>query len=702
MFFSYHPTKFLALAGTVLAVSVVPSPACGPDFPNAYLASPGESLAALPTLCFAAELDRLLPSGSPRSEPSQTQNTELMEVREVLAATGLSRRKIETAVAGFSRENPPAALPPEFQLYTRGARAWHGDRPAEALVAWRELLALPPEHRHYRTTWAAYMIGRTLWDSDGELARASFQQVREAAAHGFADGENLAVASLGWEARVHLRQENYAEALRLYFRQYAAGDPGALNSLQLTLQKIFQRSDEIEAGGAAPNATRWEEGLRSIASDQTLRGVVTAWFSSRGGPRAPWSLRATRHFRQWLAALPKSEALGAAEADRWAWTSYQNGQWAEAGAFAKLAPASAPVSEWVRAMLLLREGDLAAAADHLTGATRGFPEDPALNSKLFLGDDTRFESTHEDLPDRALSGVRGALALQREQFSEALRLLLHAGHWADAAYVAERVLTVDELTLFVRDEVPTQPAPVQSNPWWSPDTRAATATRDLRHLLARRLTRAGQFDRARDYFPADLRPVFDSYVQDVRTGYREDLPARERAQALWRAAHLAKDHGMELQGTELAPDYAITDGNFEWPNTGQVRHTDKAYLGRSRWYGLPQPAGLAALNAATDAELDRNARQHPPTKRYHYRQRAAQLAWLAATLLPDNDDRTALILNTAGRWIAPRYPEDADLYYKTLVFRCSQTALGREAAAKHWFVPPATESARPENPVPAL
>ena len=74
------------------------------------------------------------------------------------------------------------------------------------------------------------------------------------------------------------------------------------------------------------------------------------------------------------------------------------------------------------------------------------------------------------------------------------------------------------------------------------------------------------------------------------------------------------------------------------------------------------------------------------------------MAWLASTLLPDNDDQTALILNTAGRWIAARYPEDAELFYKTLVFRCPRTELGRAALARRWLVPTTEASTTSVSP----
>ena len=679
----FSPVSFLRIATRPvvvcgLAACLSSARACGPDFPNAYLVSSPEELAGLPTLSFPAELARLLPAGAkPQPFPTDTMDEpharELAEVREVLAGQGWRRHDADPVLKNYQRENPPKQLPQEFQLYARGARAWHGDRVSEAVGAWRELLALPADQRHYRTVWAHFMIGRALWDTDDPTATAAFQAARAAQMAGFADSEDLVIASLGWEARILLRHKNYPDALRLYFQQYAAGDSGAMISLQMTLQQLFQ---EDETGRLVA-----EEALRTVAADRQLRGIVSAWFVSRGGPHTPWSLRAAKQFRAWLKAIPKTTDLEPAEADRWAWAAYQNTLWDEARAFAAAAPADAPASEWVRAMLLLREGDLTAATKHLSGAARGFPADAALVSPLFDHDTTRYENTREDRPQARLNGVRGVLALQRTQYRDALRLFLEAGHWPDAAYVAERVLTLAELQDFVNTEAPaqkTQPAG-ESNPDIWPHLHS-----DLRHLLARRLVRAGQFDRARDLFPAELIPTFDRYVSLVRDGYREENSRQLRALALWQAAKIMRESGLIIQGTELEPDYAIWDGNFEWPDFGAARLSQN-----SRWDYSPHRAeSLSGVLSTYREETERVFQTKLPGRRFHYRQRASELAFLAATLLPDNDDLTATILNTGGLWVAARYPDDAQLFYKTLVFRCPHTALGKAAAVRHWLVPP--------------
>lgn len=672
--------------------------ACGPDFPNAYLVMPGDRLAALPTLDFASEIARVFP---PRTDAATLRGVsaeaaaaaECEEWRAALAAAGVPSERITALLEKPDRAAPPTELPREFQLYGAGAAAWRAKDFSAALTRWRELLALPAAERPRRSVWAAYMLGRALAADEASAAEARrhFQLARELAAQGFADSQGLALASLGEEARVLLQSRDHAGALRLYLQQQSLGEPSALASLQLTLQAVFAL-DDTSAATPPDSADFTPSPLRALGADRELRALVTAWFVARGGPNTPWTAHAAQRFRRWIGALPADASLTPTEADRWAWAAYQNGLWEQAGLFARFAAPDAAASEWVRAMLLLREGRIEDAAAHLANAAKAFPQDAALSTAAFAADgDRRFRATQQDLPAEQLNGVRATLALQRQQYVESLRLFLSAGHWPDAAYVAERVLTLDELAKFARAETHAAAAPRRAPDEydWRGTTanRAPTAERDLRHLLARRLVRAGRFDEAREFFPVGFVATYDRYVVAVRRGYQRELPATTRADALWEAARLVREHGMELQGFELAPDFGIWDGNFRWPDTAATR--PDSY--RGNWDRDPVPGQLVA----SEDEFHRVARQQVPTRRFHYNHRAAELAWLASTLLPDDDARTAEILHTAGRWLAARYPEDAQLFYKTLVFRCPNTDLGKAAAARRWFVPPVEKEAEP-------
>ncbi len=693
--------RLLIGVGTFVILNVREARSCGPDFPNSYLDSSVCDLMTLPALSFERELVRLLPTPpSPRlsasDETKRLAEAEVREVREALDKNGLSARVIDELVKSYQRELPPSPLPKEFALYAQGAKAWHEENFGSALSAWRELLALPPEQRRYRTVWAAYMVGRMLWARDPNAACESLRLTREAAKQGFADSQELATASLGWEARTRLRSADYTSALKLYFQQFACGDASALASIQLTLRRVFQGSPYVlESGGDASICLMQDvmpypasdRNLIIIAEDKELRGVVTAWFSSRGGPMLRWSTKeAAVQFNRWLKCLGSMKCLDPGEADRWCWVAYQNGLWDEAEKFADIASANAPASEWVRALLLLRKGQVDDAATHLSNAAKFFPEDAAIagnpqQPRSYAFGSAQYEQQPlGDMPAYHFDGLNGVFALSRERYVEALRLFLRASHWSDAAYVAEYILTEDELLKYVREEKPTVIQFDLNRECWTP--------LNLRHLLARRLVRSGRFDEACEFFSDDMKKAFDAYVCDVRLGFDTAQPAKKRAEAFWSAAQYIRKFGMETQGTTLEPDFYIWRGLFNcWPQIWQRR----ALGGKGPSYRESDRTSedwkVAQAFVASENELTRAKEIKVPEKRFHYRYRATELAWLAAALLPNDDEQMATILNTAGRWIAARDPQSADLFYKTLVLRCPNTDTGKAAAERRWLVP---------------
>jgi hypothetical protein len=145
-------------------------------------------------------------------------------------------------VAAAPRGAPPAdldvppGLPAEFAAYLEGALAYRRGDLAAASARWQELLALPEEARRQRSTWAAFMLGRTaLRRQPRDLAAAVswFRRTRELAAHGFADSLGLAVLSLGWEARAEAARRHDDRAEALYAQQARAGDASAIDSLRI-------------------------------------------------------------------------------------------------------------------------------------------------------------------------------------------------------------------------------------------------------------------------------------------------------------------------------------------------------------------------------------------------------------------------------------------------------------------------------------
>jgi LysM repeat protein len=276
----------------------------------------------------------------------------------------------------------------------------------------------------------------------------------------------------------------------------------------------------------------------------------------------------------------------------------------------------------------------------------------------------------------------GVLRLARREYAESLDALLRSGFWMDAAYVAERVLTLDELKSYVDRNWPavatTNAAPAEQErpPVWPLNVR-----REIRYLLARRLTRMERGNEAFEYYPAEQQADFLALVEKLRIEGNGETSTNDRADALFAAARIVRNHGMELIGTEVEPDWHVHGGDYDEGVTVASRVTNEP----------------SAVLVASQNEL-RRAQEHGvvPDARFHYRYEAAALAWEAAGLMPDNADLTARVLCTAGTWLKNRTPEMADVFYKSLVRRCRKTDIGELADRMRWF-PDLDENG---NPVP--
>jgi LysM repeat protein len=729
--------------------------ACGPNFPNNLLDRGDQAVLLAPVADFHRELARMnLPAPRFQSVPAtngyeaQTLEADLAELRAALKPAksttkerndlvqryAAEREKLMTyeaaveaweANGGFDwssgkpvskretdRPNLSAVqvvegLPEEFADYFRGSIAWHAGSTNEAKAAWEALLALPESERHYRSTWAAYMLGRLCGDAEPDTGITYLQQVRALAKAGFADSVGLAAASIGWEARLNLRQKKFERAIELYLEQMAAGDDSAVNSLR------FAAAQALNVG---------TNGLGPLAANAHTRRVITAYLISTWALRE-WSALAgsdrqtdptSRVVREWLAAVEAAGVQDIESAEQLALAAYQAGQWDLAQRWIMRAR-STPATQWLQAKLLLRAGRIDEAAVLLALVTQSFPIEPpdtnqlahaTFEDSLFVWDTDEGLLEPEHMPaGRQVLGELGVLHLARREYVQALDALLRSGFWMDAAYVAERVLTVDELqTYVVRDwpavtnaqfaaeikadaESKRVVEAVQNSNWDEPerplpppmDTR-----QKIRYVLARRLTRLGRGHEAREFYPAEWQPRLDALLQALATGRDKSLPAEQRFKVLFAAAMITRTNGMELIGTEVGPDWHIHDGNYTEGVSVATRTNEDFKL----------------LPASAD-ELGRAA-QHKavPEERFRYRYLAAalrseasSLAWEAAKLMPDNSEETARVLCQAGLWLDQGDQKTAGTIYRAMIQRCRNTEIGAEAARTGLF-PRLDESGR--------
>jgi len=580
-----------------------------------------------------------------------------------------------------------AGLPDEFASYFDGAIDWNSPlvvNKADCRRFWELVLALPPAQRHFKSVAAAFMLGKAWAQENPDTAVGYFQQARTLAKSGFADSAGLAAASLGEEARLELKRKQFVKAINLYLGQFATGDLTAPNSLQFAAGQALMNGDLNT--------------LNQLAADRLARRVITAYLISRTPTPG---LDRNAAVNQWLAAIEAAGVPDAELAEEFALAAYQAGQWDTAQRWTNLAPGS-PTAQWLQVKLLLRAGKLEDAAAMLAVVSQSFPvetptavnqrdqtlsiqhrqreynqplEPPAakapatLEANLSLSGFT-YHSDRLDAPSQVL-GELGVLHLARREYTQSLDALLRSGFWKDAAYVAERVLSVDELKNYVDANWSiTNSIPDTNNIATAWKQGSFDSCREIRYLLARRMTRSERGVEAGPYYPVEWRTSQATLLEQLAIGRDSTLSPVQRFSALVSAAAITRTNGMELIGTEVDPDWHVYNGNWE---------DDVSTNSRAEGF-LP----------ASKDELNRAARNGVvPEKRLHYRyqalwlkQEAAQLAWEAVQHLPDNSDEAARMLATSGRWLDQKF---ATACYQLILHRFGKTEIGAETARTGTF-----------------
>ena len=607
--------------------------ACGPEFPWQLLDNRADTLKATPANSFAYEAAHLAPAptdalraNEPALEPP-AEITRKIEVEGLTAAQADIVQHMRHAPDGDAAMALAKDLPVAVALYTAGAVDYsHGDI-RKALPRFHTVLALPEAERASRATWAAYMIG----ESEASYARdktaaEAFALTRALASAGAPDPLGLAVASYGEEALLHLHRarehkfdEAYgrkiAAAVALYAEQAARDSRFGVSSLRLIAQELLGLDDPPTDDAALPAA---------IGDPMTQR-LLVAYALARIEDDVPVSGPNPVLLRL-VAAIEASGLAQPAGADRLAALCYRIGRYDLAEKMA--GQAEGPLAAWVKAKLALHRGDTDAAAAQYAEASRAFPD--AKDAPL------------DDAARKLLVGEQGVLTLARGDYIGAFERLypVASTYWGDVAHLADRVLTSDEVKRFVDAHVP-EVAP-KPKPADDADTevRPEPATQ-LRTLLARRLVREGRYADALAYFPSLGDPPIRDWVRDYASSLRDAEDrwwAVDRAEAWFDAAVLARDHGMEIMGTEGAPDYFVHDGDFA------------CCVAQDKLEG-------AFISDAEKARFAASAIR--PDKRWHYRYVAVEAAGRAADLLPPRSQAYAAVLCRATSWVIDRDPPAA-------------------------------------------
>lgn len=666
----------IGVTALVTAACIGVALACGPNFPWQLLDSREETVNAPVELNFAFEVSRLVsaPKDSLRAvESDRPVDDEAVTAEREELQSGAWRDLMPAATdewlmarldaarradSGDAVKAAAAGLPVAVADYLAGAAEYHAGRLDAALAFFQAIDRLPAEQRNIRTVWAAYMRGR-VHQRLGQFAsaRADFQATRRYAEAGAPDPMGLAVASLGEEARLDLIEAGLIEspwtvpeiavddaaaprlianAVRLYANQANHGSKVGLLSLGEVARRLMD-----------PDLER-----RRILAEPIVRRLLVGYVASKQ-PDYTWddttdldSIVAGTIER--VLAEPAPEP--GPDLDRLAALAYQGGRYDLAEKLS--GKASQPLGLWVRAKLALRRGDRAdAAKDWMAALTAAGQDGPAA-------------SLDQDAKTR-LRGEVAVMRLSEGEYRDSLQLLFPVAetYWGDVIYIAERVLTVDELEAFVDGLPPPSVLHARSD--------RSDPVANLRALLARRLVRAGRTSEAVAYFPprlagsaaeerdADRADVEDARnylaaIDAIRPGWFEWPWQRvSRAEAMFKLARMTRVQGMGLMGTEGPPDETVMYGAFP-SGIGQTS---------------PNGEGTSPSPLLGPDEASRFAASAPkPDTRFHYRPIAADRALAAADLLPQRSQAYAATLCWAARYaIASRDEAKAQAIYQRYV-----------------------------------
>ncbi len=566
------------------------------------------------------------------------------------------------------------------------------------------------------------MLGR-LYGRKGEIGEASksFALTRELVNNGAPDPLGLGVASFGEEARLHLkraqalqkvekmsakqRRENDHEiiaAVRLYAKQAAHGSTIGIDSLREVIDEVLG----YDSDGA-------------ICDPIVQRLLVTRTLNADTLPdsdRTP----STSQISGLVRSVQKCGSSNLIDADRLAAIAYRDGDYQLAHTLAT--QMTTPLAMWVQARLQMQKGDVGEAAKYYAAASKAFPPS---------GDASEADQRAQAL----LVGENGVLTLSRGEYVDALEQLYPyaATFWGDVAYIAERVLTVDELKTFVDTHRNTQfnPSVSLDNLALIPDKPTDSTPGDsendshpadwLPNLLARRLVRAGRYREALNYVPAlEVKSSTAAAISSpaamptvsasttapfaVTVGQTQFIPesvvaTKPKRQKHWHK-HLVRESIFEVPEDAIA-EYiqGLNDANTARSNVDRARGWYRAAMlagnfkagnkimgteGEPDYYMQPyigEGTGQRELHDddrfVTDGERRRFKASAPkPNLRYHYIFVGADEAIRAAALLPPRSQAFAAVLCHATSWMTDGESCPAN----AAGLRTSPTAYASEAA----------------------
>lgn len=636
----------MSLRKLSLAVLLIAAPgtsgshACDYAFPESpdyfYLANREAHLLELPPGNFAFASSHLLPPDPLLPQWRDTANDKL-----ATSAQGAQLKAILESGSVEAAEKMAANLPAAERLYALGGVAYDSDREL-AREYFRQLLALPADRQGEWGLKALFALGQDLIqenplaslsdlealpdtrDIEGSRdesaeAFALFQQIIDAVRNGQDDPQLLSLAGLVQQARIARQNETDGFVAEAHFNARLAAQGSLPSSVRL-----YQVAENI-------SHPENEVFLQKHIADPLVRRLLIAYLNAPAlntfASDGTWRISA--NYPKVVAALLKTANDDLPSDIHLLALAYRYGQYSTVTQLLPHAEENT-LTSWLRAKMALREGDVKKAIVWYEKAATSLPVEgerwvnPLLSQEI--------EGYFYQVPSERISAERALLALKNNNYAQAMELMYRSGYsWRDQVWIGERLLSVKELTAFVDQHFPPSDSSQAQNP--QPGKEDINDIK-FRTLLARRLMRDGQYQKALPYFANQQdRQLAQSFVDSLpESGSKITL-----AEGWWQAAVILREHGNNLMSYFLDPELSFFTDASTYLSCAEATNN---ISGVNSWVGSEEQYRIQQSGPKPFNNVE------------HYRWRAAKLAEKAASLLPRKSQAYAAILCNASNWVS--------------------------------------------------
>lgn len=520
----------------------------------------------------------------------------------------------------------------EFKLYLAGYGELLKDPDlAQCPKAWEKLLKLPPERRTYRTAWVHFMLGNH-FKAD---CHTHYENCRQAVREGFVDTPGL--------------------ALRSYTLEIRYGKNPAL---------VIRRAAEAEQSGS---------------SLKFLESINRFWLEKRSDAEYLSMLEdpLAREFLAIVDLSPRFERMikgyKLRSADIRACHAYRKGDITLARQYISQLEKPTLLSLYIEAKLARHTGNIFLATKKLQQWLK-MAENASPVEKTSLVNVKDYWGDYHTNVEKDVYGLLGSALVMRHDFQEAAEFLYRANSTTDVTKILEHYFTLSEAAEFVAK------------------LGDSATDQELKYLVSRRAFRENNFELAQKYMPENEHQHLKDYVAFMEQGNNKKLDPDSRAIAFYNAAKILRYHGMELAGTQDAPDYfpGGSGTGLPYDNCAVSKKEDKCHFNpiTGTWdkicdkhWPLHQSDSIFSFPGFN---APRNYSTVHPAQRFHYRHRAALLAMKAGKIAAD-DDLRAIIYIFGGNCMRKTSLPEADIFYKMLVNECKKSLLSKLADRQRWF-----------------